>query len=170
MEVKNTERAFKKFGDNVIHRARFYLQRRKKNTKLKTLSDSLKFNVKVYPSGALEMDFSAVDYFENVEEGRQPGSMPPTSAIAKWINDKPIKLRGPKGKFKSKTKANINSAAFGIAMHIKTYGIKPTYFFRDAFAMHQKRIAPEIAKAYGTDAAIMMQRILGSEYTKTKIK
>lgn len=170
MDVKNTEIAFKKFGDNVIHRAKFYLQRRKKNTKLKTLSDSLKFNVKVYPSGALEMNFSAVDYFENVEEGRQPGSMPPTSAIAKWINDKPIKLRGPKGKFKSKTKANINSAAFGIAMHIKTYGIKPTYFFRDAFAMHQKRIAPEIAKAYGTDAAIMMQRILGSEYTKTKIK
>ena len=168
---KNTEIAFKKFGNNVIHRARFYLKRRKINTKLSTLSKSLNFNVKVYPSGALEMDFSAVDYFENVEEGRLPGKMPPSSAIAKWIKDKPIKLRDSKtGKFKSKTKANINSAAFGIAMHIKTYGIKPTYFFRDAFKMHRDRLAPELIEAYGIDSAKMLQNILGTEYTKTKIK
>ena len=87
MDVKNTEIAFRKFGDNVIHRAKFYLKRRKINTKLMTLSKSLNFNVKVYPSGALEMDFSAVDYFADVEQGRKPGSMPPTSAIAKWIKD-----------------------------------------------------------------------------------
>ena len=164
---KNTEIAFKKFGANVIHRARFYLKRRKINTKKSTLSDSLSFNVKVYPSGALEMDFSAVDYFPFVEEGRLPGKMPPSSAIAKWIKDKPIKLRDSKtGRFKSKTKANINSAAFGIAMSIKTYGIKPTYFFRDAFKMHRKRLAPEIIKAYGTDSAKMLKNILGNEYTK----
>lgn len=170
MDVKNTEIAFRKFGDNVIHRAKFYLKRRKINTKLMTLSKSLNFNVKVYPSGALEMDFSAVDYFADVEQGRKPGSMPPTSAIAKWIKDKPIKLRGPKGKFKAKTQSNVNSAAFGIAMNIKSYGIKPTWFFRDAFAMHRKRLAPELIEAYGIDSARMLQNILGSEYTKTKIK
>ena len=166
MDVKNTEIAFKKFGKNVIHRARFYLKRRKINTKLSTLSKSLGFNVKVYPSGALEMDFSAVDYFENVEEGRRPGSMPPSSAIAKWIKDKPIKLRGAKGKFIQKTAANVNSAAFGIAMHIKTYGIQPTWFFRDAFKMHRKRLAPELIAAYGKDSAKMIKNILGNEYTK----
>ena len=166
MDVKNTEIAFKKFGKNVIHRARFYLKRRKINTKLSTLSKSLNFNVKVYPSGALEMDFSAVDYFENVEEGRRPGSMPPSSAIAKWIKDKPIKLRGGKGKFIKKTQANINSAAFGIAMHIKTYGIQPTWFFRDAFKMHRDRLAPELIEAYGKDSAKMIKNILGNEYTK----
>tara|TARA_R110000803_G_scaffold7124_1_gene22968 strand:+ start:1132 stop:1632 length:501 start_codon:yes stop_codon:yes gene_type:complete len=166
MDVKNTEIAFKKFGKNVIHRARFYLKRRKINTKLSTLSKSLNFNVKVYPSGALEMDFSAVDYFKNVEEGRRPGSMPPSSAIAKWIKDKPIKLRGAKGKFIQKNAANVNSAAFGIAMHIKTYGIKPTWFFRDAFKMHRKRLAPELIAAYGKDSAKMLKNILGNEYTK----
>jgi len=164
---KNTEKAFKKFGDNVIHRARFYLKRRKINTKLSTLSKSLNFNVKVYPSGALEMDFSAADYFPFVEEGREPGKMPPSSAIAKWIKIKPIKLRDSKsGKFKAKTEANINSAAFAIAMHIKSYGIQPTWFFRDAFAMHRKRLAPEIIKAYGVDSAKMLKNILGNEYTK----
>ena len=166
MDVKNTEIAFKKFGKNVIHRARFYLKRRKINTKLSTLSNSLGFNVKVYPSGALEMDFSAVDYFKNVEEGRRPGSMPPSSAIAKWIKDKPIKLRGAKGKFIQKTAANVNSAAFGIAMHIKTYGIQPTWFFRDAFKMHRDRLAPELIEAYGKDSAKMIKNILGNEYTK----
>ena len=166
-DFKNTEIAFKKFGANVIHRARFYLKRRKINTKLSTLSKSLNFNVKVYPSGALEMDFSAVDYFENVEEGRRPGSMPPSSAIAKWIKDKPIRIRDSKtGKFKSKTQANINSAAFGIAMHIKTYGIQPTWFFRDAFKMHRQRLAPELIAAYGKDSAKMLKNILGNEYTK----
>lgn len=164
---KNTEDAFKKFGTNVIHRARFYLKRRKINTKLSTLSKSLNFNVKVYPSGALEMDFSAADYFPFVEEGRNPGKMPPSSAIAKWIKEKPIKLRDSKsGKFKAKTQANINSAAFGIAMHIKTYGIQPTWFFRDAFKMHRKRLAPEIIEAYGKDSAKMIKNILGNEYTK----
>tara|TARA_B110000240_G_scaffold69864_1_gene79479 strand:+ start:5388 stop:5888 length:501 start_codon:yes stop_codon:yes gene_type:complete len=166
MDVKNTEIAFKKFGKNVIHRARFYLKRRKINTKLSTLSKSLGFNVKVYPSGALEMDFSAEDYFKNVEEGRRPGSMPPSSAIAKWIKDKPIKLRGAKGKFIKKTAANVNSAAFGIAMHIKTYGIQPTWFFRDAFKMHRDRLAPELIEAYGKDSAKMIKNILGNEYTK----
>ena len=102
-DFKNTEIAFKKFGANVIHRAKFYLKRRKINTKKSTLSDSLSFNVKVYPSGALEMDFSAVDYMPFVEEGRLPGKMPPPSAIAEWIKIKPIRLRDTKsGKFKSK--------------------------------------------------------------------
>ena len=166
MKVDNTEKAFKKFGANVIHRAKFYLERRKKNTKSATLSNSLGFNVKVYPSGSLEMNFRAEDYFKYVEEGRQPGSMPPSSAIAKWINEKPIKIRNSKGQYAQKTDANVNSAAFGIAMHIKSYGIKPSWFFRDAFSMHRKRLAPEIVAAYGKDAAKMMRNILGKKYTK----
>lgn len=174
---KNTEDAFKIFGDKVIHRARLYLRKRKNkkgyttNTKKSTLSNSLNFNVKVYPSGSLEMDFNAVDYMPFVEEGRKPGKMPPPSAIAEWIKIKPLKLRDSNtGRFKAKTKANINSAAFAIAMSIKTYGIEPTFFFRDAFKMHHKRLAPTILQAYGKDSAIMLQRILGSKYTKTKIK
>tara|TARA_R100001480_G_scaffold117936_1_gene117343 strand:+ start:985 stop:1488 length:504 start_codon:yes stop_codon:yes gene_type:complete len=166
MDVKNTEIAFKKFGKNVIHRAKFYLKRRKINTSLETLSNSLGFNVKVYPSGALEMDFTAADYFKYVEEGRRPGSMPPPSAIAKWIKDKPIKIRNAKGQYAQKTEANVNSAAYGIAMHIKTYGIEPKWFFRDAFAMHHKRIAPEIVAAYGKDAAKMIKNIVGSKHIK----
>ena len=159
-DLKNTELEFKKFGDKVIHRAKFYLQRRKINTKSKSLSDSLGYNLSVYDSGSLEMSFKALDYFPFVEEGRRPGRMPPVSAIAKWIKEKPIKIRGADGKFKSKSKANINSAAFGIAKSIGEFGIKPTWFFRDAYAMHYKRLSPGIVSAYANDSAKFLKTLL----------
>lgn len=156
--IKNTELEFKKFADKVIHRAKFWLKRRKKNTKESTLSNSLDYKLKVYPSGGLELGFQAADYFKFVEEGRKPGKMPPVSAIAKWIRIKPIKIRDTKtGKFKSKTPANINSAAFAIAQHIGAYGVKPTWFFRDAFKMHYKKINKDLIKAYAKDVEKFMR-------------
>ena len=156
--VKSTELEFKKFAKKVIHRAKFYLKRRKKNTKEAKLSNSLGYNLKVYKSGGLELGFEAADYFKYVEEGRKPGKMPPVSAIAKWIRIKPIKLRDSKtGRFKAKTDTNINSAAFGIAKHIGAYGVEPTWFFRDAFKMHYKRINKDLIKAYAKDVAKFMK-------------
>ena len=156
--IKSTELEFKKFAKKVIHRAKFYLKRRKKNTKEAKLSNSLGYNLKVYKSGGLELGFKAADYFKYVEEGRKPGKMPPVSAIAKWIRIKPIKIRDSNtGKFKSKTPANINSAAFAIAKHIGAYGVEPTWFFRDAFKMHYKRINKDLIKAYAKDVAKFMK-------------
>jgi len=156
--TKNTELEFKKFADKVIHRAKFYLKRRKKNTKEANLSKSLDYDLKVYPSGGLELGFKAADYFPYVEEGRKPGKMPPVSAIAKWIRIKPIKIRDSKtGRFKAKTDANINSAAYAIAKYIGAYGVKPTWFFRDAFKMHYKRINKDIIAAYAKDVEKFMR-------------
>ena len=161
--IKSTELEFKKFAKKVIHRAKFYLKRRKKNTKEAKLSNSLGYKLKVYKSGGLELGFEAADYFKYVEEGRKPGKMPPVSAIAKWIRIKTIKLRdmgytkkdGTKvkgtGRFKAKSDTNINSAAFAIAKHIGAYGVEPTWFFRDAFKMHYKRINKDLIKAYAKD-------------------
>ena len=122
--TKNTELEFKKFADKVIHRAKFYLKRRKKNTKEANLSKSLDYDLKVYPSGGLELGFKAADYFPYVEEGRKPGKMPPVSAIAKYIG---------------------------------AYGVKPTWFFRDAFKMHYKRINKDIIAAYAKDVEKFMR-------------
>ena len=156
-----TEKELKKFADNVIHRARWILSKRKNkhrnkksytsNTKSKSLSNSLGYNLKIYPSGALELGFKAAEHFKYVEKGRKPGSRPPSSAIAQWIKMKPLRLRGKKGKFIQKNKSNINSAAYIIARSIGLYGIKPTHFFRDAFKMHYKRIDKTIIKAYAKD-------------------
>lgn len=167
MDNQYLEDVFNKFGDNVIHRAKFYLARRDKNTKNQTLSNSLKFNTKVYPSGGLEMDFIAADYMPYVEYGRLPGKMPPVSAIKEWIAIKPLKLRDKKtGKFKKKSAVNINSVAFAIALNIKAFGIKPSYFFRDAFAMHRKRLPDELARAYGLDSNKYLKSIINKQNKK----
>ena len=156
--TKNTELEFKKFADKVIHRARFWLKRRKKNTNKSTLSKSLDYNLKVYPSGGLELGFTAADYFKYVEEGRKPGKMPPTSKIAEWIRIKPIKLRDNNtGRFIKKDKSNVNSVAYLIARNIGAFGVEPTWFFRDAFKMHYKRIDKDIRKAYAKDIEKFMR-------------
>ena len=156
--TKHTELEFKKFADKVIHRAKFYLKRRKKNTKEANLSKSLDYDLKVYPGGGLELGFKAADYFPYVEEGRKPGKMPPVSKIAKWIKIKPIKLRDLKtGKFIKKDKSNVNSVAYLIARKIGAYGVKPTWFFRDAFKMHYKRINKDIIAAYAKDVEKFMR-------------
>ena len=49
--------------------------------------------------------------------------------IAKWIKNKPLKLRGTDGKFKAKTQKNINSAAFAIGRAIVKRGLERTQFF-----------------------------------------
>ena len=49
--------------------------------------------------------------------------------IAKWIKNKPLKLRGTDGKFKAKTQKNINSAAFVIGRAIVKRGLERTQFF-----------------------------------------
>lgn len=162
---KDTKKELKKFADKVIKRARWILKKRKNskgyktNTKLKTLSKSLDYNLEVYSSGALELSFSAAEHFNYVEHGRKPGKQPPLDKIAKWIKIKPLRLRDLKtGKFIKKNKSNINSAAFLIARSIGTYGIKPTNFFRDAFKMHYKRLDKTIIKAYASD----MERFLNT--------
>ena len=154
-----TEREFKRFADKVIHRARFYLKRRKKNTKEASLSKSLSYKLKVYPSGALELGFEAADYKLVGMDMMQPDwdqvyasqdSMEQQLRDMGYTKKDGTKVKGS-GKFKAKNNTNVNSAAFAIAKHIAAFGVKPTWFFRDSFKMHYKRINKDIAKAYGAD-------------------
>ena len=53
--------------------------------------------------------------------------------IAKWIKNKPLKLRGSDGKFMEKTQKNIKSAAFVIGRAIVKRGLERTQFFSTPF-------------------------------------
>lgn len=170
----NTEREFKLFADKVIRKAQEILAKRKNakrrskagngyvsNTKSKTLSDSLKYNLMMYASGALELGFEAAEHFNYVEYGRKPGKQPPSGKIAAWIKIKPVKIRDYKtGQFIAKNKTSINNAAYLIARSIGQYGIEPTYFFRDAFKMSFKSIDKKIAKAYASDMSKFLKTTL----------
>jgi hypothetical protein len=75
----------------------------------------------------------AKKYADIIEEGRKPNSrMPPVSAIEKWMREKPLKLRGPKGGFVKTTPQGLRSAAFAIARAIGKRGIVGINYFTDA--------------------------------------
>ena len=170
IELKQTERALDRFAQKVVKRAKHNLAKRKDgrkgpaNTKEKTLSDSLKYFLQVFPSGAVELLFTNKGHFDNVEYGRRAGAkQPPPSVLQRWIKIKPLKLRGAKGQFIKKNDKNIKGAAFVIGRSIAKKGIKPRYFWRDAFAMHWKRLPGDVIKAYANDAAKFMRQTMNKK-------
>lgn len=170
IHLKQTDRALRRFADKVVARAKWNLANRKDgrkgpaNTKNKTLSDSLGYDLKVYPSGSVELQFGAEEHWKFVEHGRRPGAkQPPPSVIRKWIKIKPLRIRDlSTGKYISKNEKNINSTAYLIGRSISKKGIKPRFFWRDAFAMHYKRLPQEVISAYASDAAKFMRATMST--------
>ena len=169
IHLKQTEKALRRFADKVIARAKWNLANRKDgrkgpaNTKDKTLSDSLGYYLKMYPSGAVELQFGAEEHWKYVEYGRRAGAKaPPPSAIRNWVKRKPLRIRDlSTGRYISKNEKNINSAAYLIGRKISEKGIPPRFFWRDAFAMHYKRLPQEVISMYASDVAKFMRNTMG---------
>lgn len=158
---KNTEKAFKAFGDKVVQTARGILNASGANTS-GNLMDSIGYHLKVYPSGSMELDFVMEGYGRLVDEGvrgrdssaKAPKSpykygdkMPPVSIIEKWMQAKGVKARDRStGRFIKR-----KQGAYAIAKGIQLYGKSPTYFFRDAFNEGLKKLPKQIGKAYARD-------------------
>jgi hypothetical protein len=158
---KNTEKAFRAFGDKVVKTARGILNAKGINTN-GNLYDSIGYYLKVYPSGSMELDFLMEGYGRIVDEGargrdssaKAPRSpfkykkMPPVSVIEQWLKDKGIQARDKStGRFIKR-----KQGAYAIAKGIQLYGKEPTYFFRDAFDQGYKGLSKNIIKAYARDA------------------
>jgi hypothetical protein len=158
---KNTEKAFRAFGDKVVKTAKGILNAKGINTK-GNLYDSIGYYLKVYPSGSMELDFLMEGYGRIVDEGargrdssakapRSPfkySKMPPVSVIEQWLKDKGIQARDKStGRFIKR-----KQGAYAIAKGIQLYGKEPTYFFRDAFDQGYKGLSKNIIKAYARDA------------------
>ena len=75
--------------------------------------------------------------------------MPPPNALLKWANKKRLRLRDKEtGKFML---GGQQSLAFIIARSIFKHGIKPSYFFTNAFEKAYKKLPQDIIEAYGLD-------------------
>ena len=109
MQLERTEKIMKMFSDKVIRDA-------KRNLKGKgsgKLANSLDYDLKVYPSGALELNFKSEKYAKFVDQGVRGSTgdphpkdgkvrakdsdyaytnkMPPTKALDKWVVRKGLK-------------------------------------------------------------------------------
>lgn len=168
MRIKNVEKVFDAFGKKTVQTARGILNAKGKNSS-GNLADSLGYHLKVYSSGALEMQFLAAGYAKFVDEGvsgtkkkyKTPYSFKPSSKIAnigaidKWVVRKGLKAaRDSKGRFIKR-----KSLVFLIARSIKLYGIEPTHFFSDALNEGLNALPPQIARAYAKDAAKFIERV-----------
>ena len=184
MELKNTIQAMQKLGNKVVREGKGILKRFKPHSKISSgaLYNDFDYTVRGQKeSVSLIFDFGrASDYWDFVDEGvkgsggfkgsgRMRGQGSPfrfrkkniaKGVVAKWIQNKPIKLRGKDGKFMKKTKANIKSAAFLIGRAIAQRGLQRTQFFTRPFTKELKNQTDDIVRAFGDDLDKQLELII----------
>lgn len=107
--------------------------RRRKIDTTGRLRNSLRSEiVELYDQFIVEFS-STEEYAVWVEEGRKPGTPPPTAPLLEWIKKKPLRVRDKKtGVFVSATERRRLSTAFAIARNIGKYGTRATRFMSRA--------------------------------------
>jgi len=161
VKTKNVEKVFDTFGKKVVNRAKSILSSKSVSG---NLADSLGYQLKVYDSGALELQFLGAGYARLVDEGvrgskssakapkspfKYTNKQPPSNVIDKWVVRKGLSAaRDEQGRFIPR-----KSLVFAIARNIKLFGIEPTNFFSDALNEEIKNLPKDIARAYAKDAS-----------------
>ena len=163
----NTEAYLASFANRVLQQAQLELSayrtedgKRRRIDSTGALRRSLpgSYSIKVMPNSISLKFFEQNELWKTygyvINQGRLPGTMPPTDAIKRWMKQKPLRLRDLKtGRFINKTEAKINSVAFAIAKKIKEKGTKATYFFSTPFRLAFETLPPELGQAYALDVA-----------------
>jgi hypothetical protein len=112
MEFKNIRTYLSDFGNEV---AQAYKDKIIKNKVVATgkLRDSIKYKI-VETENNIAVYLDAEDYWINIEEGRKPGTYPPTKPLKSWIKLKGLKMN-----------------EYQLSKSIKTKGIKAKPFFKN---------------------------------------
>lgn len=170
--ITNVEKEFNDFGKRVIKQARTNLSKKNINA-TKDLYNSMKYETKVFPSGALEFNFYMEDYWRFIDEGvrgvggtkanggrwkvkkstgrfkYKPGggkNKPSPKHFSKWLTIKGKGVRDAKGRFIPR-----KSAQFAVANAVYHQGIEQTDFFKRSFELAYQKLPEEIIRAYAND-------------------
>ena len=93
---------------------------------------------------------------------------PPVSVIRKWMEKKPVRLRGANGQFIEQTESALDSAAFAIARSIKRKGIAALRYWSEAYEAMYPRYAQKLAEAKAEDVALEISAKIGNITIKAK--
>ena len=183
MDFDNTIQAMQDMGFQVVKKGKAILRKKKKRTKRAGLEKGFDYTVTGSKKNVtLKFEFGkARKYWQFVDEGvrgsggfkgsgKARGKGSPfrfkknnikKGVIAKWIKNKPLKLRGSDGKFIAKTKANIQSASFVIGRAIAQRGLERTQFFSKPFKeeVDENVIATAFSKDLESELDIMLKDI-----------
>jgi hypothetical protein len=182
MQLEKTIVSMQRLGGKVVKEGQAILKKKKKTTKSNALYKGFDYLVtSAKNTVTLEFEFGrADDYWQFVDEGvkgsggfkgsgKMRGQGSPfrfrkkniaKGVIAKWIANKPLKLRGADGKFMAKTKNNIKSAAFLIGRAIAQRGLARTQFFSKPFTAELKKNTTKIIEALAEDIELNLKQTL----------
>jgi len=135
-----------------------------RNMKVKT--GSLYNSIKVsFDPSSNQIKVMMLDYWKNVNDGREPGKYVPLKPLMEWIRAKGFNKNKKTGKFQ---KFSIKGTAFAISKTIKQFGIRPTNFYDDARTDFAKEFQKDAVKALGIDMQKFFKSIIVDELKKTK--
>ena len=183
MDFDNTIQAMQDMGFQVVKKGKTILRKKKKRTKSAGLERGFDYTVTGSKKNVtLKFEFGkARKYWQFVDEGvrgsggfkgsgRARGKGSPfkfkknnikKGVVAKWIKNKPLKLRGSDGRFIAKTKANIQSASFVIGRAIVKRGLERTQFFSKPYK--EEIDENVIAQAFADDVENYLEKQLEND-------
>ena len=178
MKFNKTIQVMQELGSVVVKKARKNLKNKQTNSN--TLYRNIDYVV-TSTRNTVEVDWffgSADDYWEFVDQGvvgsggfkgsgKMRGQGSPfkfkgkniaRGVVAKWIANKPLRLRGVDGKFMEKNQQNINSAAFLIGRAIAQRGLTRTLFFTKPYDKEAMKYEDRIVQAFADDLEIELEQ------------
>jgi hypothetical protein len=170
-DTKSTQRVFKMFADKVIKQS---IRNLSKQDHIDTgkLGQELDYDLKVYSSGALELNFKMPlygDFQDKGVKGSQSGRRAYKSPyrfkgknIKEGVVEAWLKRKGIQGRVDKNWESAGNrggqfitrkSFAYIIGRKIALFGLPATRFFSNAFRQHYRKLPPDVIRAYANDVA-----------------
>lgn len=160
MRVDRTQKVMKLFADKVIKQS---IRNLAKQDHIDTgkLAEKLDYDLNVYPSGALELNFKMPQYgmfqdkgVKGSEGGRRAYKSPykfkgkniKEGVIEAWIQRRGLRGRDKRGRFITR-----KSFAFLVGRKIALFGLPATRFFSNAFRQHYRKLPKDFTTAYAND-------------------
>ena len=158
--MENLDKALKDVGENVVSEIKRLAIKRDDFKASGDLEKSISYKVK----GNI-VTIEANRYIEALSGGIQKKKFPNVDRIKEWAKDKGLQPRDKKGRFLSRTDANMNKLAFVIGRSIRDKGISKRFGYQGSGFLEEikkdvvNNVKDMIAEAYKLDIIVKLKEI-----------
>lgn len=158
--MENLDKALKDVGENVVSEIKRLAIKRDDFKASGSLEKSISYKVK----GNI-VTIEANRYIEALSGGIQKKKFPNVDRIKEWAKDKGLQPRDKKGRFLSRTDANMNKLAFVIGRSIRDKGISKRFGYKGSGFLEEVKkdvvnnVTDMIAEAYKVDIIVKLKEI-----------
>ena len=158
--MENLDKALKDVGENVVSEIKRLAIKRDGFKVSGDLEKSISYEVK----GNI-VTIEANRYIEALSGGIQKKKFPNIGRIREWAKDRGLQPRDKKGRFLSRTDANMNKLAFVIGRSISEKGISKRFGYQGSGFLEEikkdvvNNVTDMIAEAYKLDIIVKLKEI-----------